>query len=103
MGTSLDFADFANEIDHLGEGRVRFEGALGGALDCGAVGERIAERDAEFDDIGAGFGEGEDKFVRGVQCGIACGDVGDDAEFAGFAECGEASGDTSRVGGVAVI
>src|SRR5260370_1112444 len=36
--------------------------AGGGGLDGGGVGERIAEGDAEFEDVGAGFGEREDKF-----------------------------------------
>ena len=62
------------------------ECAFGSALNRGAVGERIAEGNAKFDDVGAGFGEGENKFVRGVERWITSGDVGDDAEFAGFAE-----------------
>ncbi len=60
-------ADAAHEIDHAGERGAGFEGALGRALDSGPVGQRIAERNTEFDNIGAGFGEGEDKFKRGVE------------------------------------
>ncbi len=37
---------------------LRFERAFGSALNRGAIGERIAEGNAEFDDVGAGFGEG---------------------------------------------
>src|SRR5260370_20822504 len=54
--------DAADEFDYTGERGAGFEGAFGGALDGRAVGERIAEGDAEFDDVGAGFGEREDKF-----------------------------------------
>jgi hypothetical protein len=49
-------ADFMNEIDDLGERRVCSQGALGSALNRGAVGERIAEGDAKFDDVSACLG-----------------------------------------------
>jgi hypothetical protein len=55
------FADATNEIDYTSERSARFQGAFGGALNGGAIGERIAEGDAELDDVGAGFGECEDK------------------------------------------
>src|SRR6266436_2906049 len=54
--------DAADEFDYTGERGAGFKGALGGALNGGAVGERIAEGNAEFDDVGAGLGEREDKF-----------------------------------------
>src|SRR6266446_7499702 len=54
--------DASDEFDYTGERGAGFKGALGGALDCGAVGERIAEGNAELDDVGACLGEREDKF-----------------------------------------
>src|SRR5260370_25710911 len=54
--------DAANEIDYTGERGAGFEGAFGGALDGRAVGERIAEGNAELDDVGTRIGEREDKF-----------------------------------------
>src|ERR1700730_13573965 len=91
-------ADATNEIDYAGERGAGFEGALGGALNGGAVGERIAEGDAEFDDVGAGFGKCEDELQRGVERRIPGGNVGDDAELAFRSEFGEALTDSSRVG-----
>ncbi len=88
-------ADAANEFKHAGERSARLKSAFRGALDGGAVGERVAEGNAEFDDVGAGFGEGEDEREGGVKGRIASGDVGDDAEFAGVAKSGEALGDAS--------
>ena len=61
-GDFAGFADFTDEIEDFGEGGTGFKGAFGGALDGGAIGEGVAERDAEFDDVGASFGEGEDEF-----------------------------------------
>ena len=77
-----------------------FECAFGGALDRGPVGNRIAERDAELDDVGARFGERDDKFQSRIERRIARSDVRDDAEFTGFAQSGEALGDASGVGGL---
>jgi len=79
QGDFAGLADLADKVDDLGKRGMRFQGALGGALDGGAVGERIAEGDAEFDDVGASFRESADKFVHGFEGGIASGDVGDDA------------------------
>ena len=95
------FANAAHQIEDAGQRGAGFQRAFGGALNGGAVGERIAERNAQLDDIGAGFGQGENELQRGVERRIAGGDVGDDAEFAGCAQVGETFGDTSRVGGCA--
>ena len=62
----------------------------------GPSAKRIAERDAEFDDIGAGFGQRKDEFLRSFQRRIASRNIGDDAHFAGGAKLGEAAGDSSR-------
>ena len=91
------FADAANQIENAASVAPALQGAFGGTLNRGAIGERIAEGHAKFDDVGAGFGERQDKFERGIERGIARGDIGDDAEFAAGAEFREAFGDASRV------
>src|SRR5216683_4016455 len=55
-------ANAADEIDDTGERGAGFKGALGGTLDGGAVGERIAEGDTELDDVGGSVSKREDKF-----------------------------------------
>src|SRR6266568_3944285 len=90
-------ADAADEIEDAGKRGARFQGTFGGALDGGAVGERIAERDTEFDDVGASFRKFQDKLLCGIQGRIASGDVRHDAEFAGPAQLGEAFGDAGRI------
>jgi hypothetical protein len=57
------------------------QGSFAGTLDDGSVGNRIAERDAEFDDGGARVDSGEDDFARGGEVGIAAGYVGDERWF----------------------
>ena len=79
-------ADAANEIHNPGESRARFQGTLGSSLNRGAIGEGITERHAELDNISARRCESEDKFQCSVERRIACRDVGDDAEFADFAQ-----------------
>src|SRR6266568_8267559 len=92
-------ADAADEIEDAGKRGARFQGAFGSALDGRAVGERIAERDAEFDDVGASFRKFQDKLLCGIQGRIASGDVRHDAELAGSAQFSEAFGDAGRIGG----
>src|SRR5437588_12945017 len=99
VGRRAQLADAADQIDDPGEGRAGFQGTFGAALDGRSIGERVAEGNAEVDDGGSGFAKGPDKFQRGVERGVACGDVGDDAEFAGCAQFSEAFGDAGRVGG----
>src|SRR5216683_799915 len=90
-------ADAADEIEDASKRGARFQGAFGSALDGRAVGERIAERHAEFDHVCASFGKCENEFQRGVERGVAGGDVSDDAEFTGPAQLGEAFGDAGRI------
>ena len=52
----------------------------------GPSAKRIAERNAQFDHVRAGFCQREHKFQGGVQRRIAGGDVRDNAQFAGFAQ-----------------
>ena len=74
-------AYFGGEFKDVLEGGSVLERALAGALDNGTIGERIAEGHSEFDDACARFDRGEDHFARGVQIGIAAGDVGDEGGF----------------------
>src|SRR6267378_5653812 len=92
-------ANAANEIEDAGQCGAGFQSAFGSPLNCWAVSEGIAKGHAELDDVGAGFGKREDEFQRGVKRGIAGGDIGDDAKFAGGTQVGEAFGDASRIGG----
>src|SRR6202008_4611085 len=92
-------ADLADELEHAVQRGARFEGAFGGALDGWAVGERIAERNAEVDDIGTAFRESLDELESSTQGRVAGRDVGDDAHFTGLAKVGETPGDAGRDGG----
>lgn len=58
------------------------EGALAGALNYGAIGQRIAEWDTEFDDARTSFNGSENDFACGREVGIAAGYVGDERWFA---------------------
>ena len=59
------------------------EGALAGALDDGTVGERIAEGNAQLEDVRARVDGGHRDVVRRREVGIADGEVGDEAGLAG--------------------
>ncbi len=56
---------------HVFEARAAGQGALTGALDDRAVGERIAEGHAQFDHIRAGIDGRNRDFARGVETRIA--------------------------------
>jgi hypothetical protein len=58
-----------------------FQGALAGPLDDRAVGERVTEGDAEFDDGGTGVDCSQDYVARGGEIGIPGGDVGNEGRF----------------------
>ena len=47
------FANARDEVNNALQGSTRGKGAFAGALNGRAVRKRIAERDAEFDDVGA--------------------------------------------------
>src|SRR6267143_459875 len=61
---AIVFGFFRREVrdEDTGESRAGFECTLRAALDRGAIGERVAEGDAEFDDVGTCFCECEDVF-----------------------------------------
>ena len=54
------------------------DGAIHGALNDGAVGERVAEGNAELNDVSAGINGGYGDVARGGDRGIACGEIDDE-------------------------
>ena len=70
-------ANFGREREHVLQRRAVFERPLAGALNYGAIGERIAERDSEFDDACARVDGCEDDLFCGGEIGIAASYVGD--------------------------
>ena len=54
-----------------------FKRPLAGALDDWAIGERIAERNAEFNHARAGVDGCEDDLARGGEVRVAAGYIGD--------------------------
>ena len=76
-------AQSGGEGEDVVEAGAVLHGALAGALDDGAVGEWIAEGDAEFEDVRARVNCGDRDVVSGREVGVADGDVGDEAGFAG--------------------
>jgi hypothetical protein len=71
-------ADLPDAIENSGNRSARFQGALRGQLIDEAVGERIGKWDAELEDVGAGFFEGEREIDGRRETGIAGADVGDE-------------------------
>ncbi len=74
-------ANLAADAKDVGESRAFGDGALAGALDDGAVGEWVAERDAKLDDVGAGVDGGDGHVAGGREVGVARGEVDDKAGF----------------------
>ena len=83
-------ADATDKIKNTGESCAGFEGPLGSPLNRRTVGKGIAERNAEFDYVGAGFGHRKDEFERGVERRIAGREISHNAKFARFAQLCEA-------------
>src|SRR6267142_1228149 len=91
-------SDLADEIENTRKRGPEFQGAFGGALNGRAVGERIAKRDTEFDNVSACLGERQNKLERSAERRIARGNVRDDAHFAAGLQVGKTAGDTGRIG-----
>ena len=72
-------ADFVCHAQHSTQIGAIAESALAGALNHRAVGHRIAEGHAEFDDIGASVNGGQRNVTRDVETGVAAGDVDDES------------------------
>ncbi len=69
----------ARKLEDVGQADAAGNRAFAGALDDGAVGEGVAEGDAELDHVGAGVDGGEGDGAGVGEGGVACGEVGDDA------------------------
>ena len=72
-------ADLRGDIENLRERGARGEGAVAGLLNHRAIGDRVGERNAQFDEIGAAAFERCDEAGRRFGRGIACREVGDHA------------------------
>src|ERR1700720_3118696 len=55
-GNLRGLTNAVDDVDYSGKRGAGLEGAFGGALDSGAIGEGVAEGDAELDYVGAGIG-----------------------------------------------
>ena len=82
-GCGTPGAKGGGESEYVAEAGAIFDGAFAGALDDGAVGKWIAEGDAELEDVGARVNGGDRDVVGGRDVGVADGEVGDEAGFAG--------------------
>ena len=81
-------ANLAGDLEHGGQGGAGLEGALAGALDDGAIGDGVAEGDAELDEIGAAADHGGHQGGGAERRRIAGGEIGDET-FAVVALQGE--------------
>ena len=61
--------------EEFGEGHAVFEGLSGGTLDDGAVGQGVAEWDADLDEVDAAALHGEDDVGGAFECGAASTEV----------------------------
>ncbi len=66
-----------HQLEDADQRRAAGQRALSGALDDGAVGERIGERHAQLDDVGATTLGLHHQPARGLQRGVAGGEIGD--------------------------
>ena len=74
-------ANLLGQREHLLEGGALAQRPFAGALNHRAVGQRIAERHAEFDDGCSRVDRGQHDVARGGEIRIAAGEVGDQGGF----------------------
>ena len=70
-------ADLRRDLEHASQRRARLERALAALLDHRPIGDRIGERHAEFDQVGAAAHQRLDQRGRALGRGVAGGEVGD--------------------------
>src|SRR5215467_4035906 len=75
------FADLSCQLEHVSKRSSTLHGPLAGALDHWSVGNRIAERNAKFNDAGPGVDRLKDDLFCSRDVGVATGDVGDERGF----------------------
>ena len=86
MGISESLADGGDGVQNLRRRGAGFQAALRGKLVHQAVGQRIAERHAQFQNVHARLVEGEGQFARGGQIRVARADIDDETLLAGALE-----------------
>ena len=69
-------AEAAHGFQYVGQAYSVGQGALGGALDGGAVRHRVGKRHAQLDDVRAVGGQAVHQLQRGFKVWVAGGDVG---------------------------
>ena len=74
------------EVEGFRQRHAGLERALGGFLDDGAVGSRIGERHAEFENVDAGAAGGAEDFEARLRIRVAGGQVADEGFFLGGGE-----------------
>ncbi len=70
--------DLADELEHARNAHRRGERPLRRALDHGAVGQRIGERDAQLDDVRPALGRLDDQTARRLNRGVARREIGNE-------------------------
>jgi hypothetical protein len=75
------FANLGGERKHVSQRHSLFKRPLAGALDDWAIGERITERDAEFNYARAGVDGSANDVACGGEVRVAAGYVGDERGF----------------------
>jgi len=87
-------ANLTNQLENSRERGTRFQSALRSTLNRGPIGKRIAEWNAQFNDVGARIRKSQYKLVGCIKRWIARRDIRDNAKLARGAQFDEASGDT---------
>ena len=95
-GRLFGAAQLADERQGAGQIHALFQGPLARLLDHRAVGHRIGERHADFDQIGAGFGKAAKQPGGSIGVGIARGQIGDKSGSALLLQRREAAFDAAR-------
>ena len=89
------FAEAVHDIQYVVEGNFVCQRALGGALDGRAVRHRVRKGNAQFEDVGAVFNQTVHQRKRGVEIGIAYGDIGNQGFCA--VKCGKGLLDSAHL------
>ena len=92
-------ADGGNGFQKLRRRGAGFQTALRGKLVHQTVGQRVAERHAEFQNVHARLVEGQSQFARGGQIRVARADIDDEAFFAVAFQRGELFNDAVHARG----
>ena len=89
IGICESLADGGDGFQNFRRRGAGFQAALRGELVHQAIGQRIAERHAEFQNVHARLVESQSQFARGFQIRVARADIDDETLFAGAFEPGK--------------